>query len=128
MVRKDSHLAGKDAALGDDGHVLARELLFQFADEALLDPVEGLEQPEGHVDDDSLAASANVDLGSAVDEEVLEVSLHVGLDLEVEDGASHQLLEGVGLGPALLEDLVASSRERHPAPSITRHQQIAWPM
>jgi hypothetical protein len=108
-------LAGEDAALSDDGNMLSRELLFQLTDQALLDPVEGGEQPEGHVDDDSLAASADIDLRGGGDEQVLKVSLHVGLNLEVEDGTSHELLKSIGLGTTLLADLVTSADRRHPA-------------
>jgi hypothetical protein len=121
-------LAGEDAALGHNGDMLPRELLFQLTDQALLDPVEGLEKPEGDVDDDCLAPGAHIDLGGRGDVQILKVSLHVGLDLEVEDGTSHELLESIGLGTTLLGDLVASP-ERHPAPPhktrrhCLRHQQ-----
>lgn len=110
-----TNLAGQDTALSDDSNMLSRKLLFQLTDQALLDPVEGGEQPEGHMDDDSLAASADIDLGGGGDEQVLKVSLHIGLDLEVEDGSSHKLLESIGLAATLLADLVTSADRRHPA-------------
>jgi len=111
---KDVYLAGEDTTLSNDGHMLPRELLFQLADQTLLNPVEGLEEPEGHVDDDSLAAVTDINLLRGGDEKILQVGLHVGLDLKVEDGTSHELLKSIGLGTTLLEDLVASSGERHP--------------
>lgn len=64
-------LAGENAALRDDDHVLPRELLLQLADKALLDPVEALEEAEGHVDDDGLARVGDLDLLGGRDEEIL---------------------------------------------------------
>ena len=43
---------------------LTAELLLQLADKALLDLVEGLEQAEGHPDEDGLAARRHVDLAA----------------------------------------------------------------
>lgn len=42
------HLTRKNTALGNNGHMLARELLLELADETLLDPVEALQETEGH--------------------------------------------------------------------------------
>jgi len=118
QVVVESHLAGENAAGCNNRHVLSRELLFQLADEALLDLVEGREQPEGYVDDDGLATSSNIYLGRTSDEQILQLSFHVGLNLEIKDSASHELLESIGFGTTLFLDLVTLTHGRHP---VTNH-------
>ena len=49
-------------------------------------PVEALEQPEGDVDDDGLPVVRHLNLLGRGDEQVLQVRLHVRLNLQIEDG------------------------------------------
>lgn len=68
---------GHDAPVGHDHYVLAAKLLLQLAHQARLHLVEALEQPEGNVDHDSLAARRDVNLLGAVDEQIAQVHLQL---------------------------------------------------
>ena len=58
--------------------MLARELLLELADEALLDLVEVLEEAERDEDGDSLLATGNIELLGGHEEKVVEVGLKLG--------------------------------------------------
>ena len=77
---------GVDAASRDEHHILAAELLLEFAHQPLLDLVELLQLAERDVDHDRGAATGHVNLLRAVDVEVLELSLELVVgSLEVEE-------------------------------------------
>mmetsp|Transcript_6257 Transcript_6257/g.17970 ORF Transcript_6257/g.17970 Transcript_6257/m.17970 type:complete len:237 (-) Transcript_6257:85-795(-) len=99
---------GHDAAVGDDDHVLAAELLLKLPHQPLLDLVEALQQPEGHVNDDGLAAASDINLLGGGDVQVPQVRLQLRVGcLQVEQSLGDRLLKDIRLRVLLLQDLLA---------------------
>jgi hypothetical protein len=67
----------ENAALRDDEHVLAAELLLELANDAALDAVERLQQGHGDEDDNGLLARPNVDLLGRRDVHLPQIRLEV---------------------------------------------------
>lgn len=71
-----------------------------------MDFLKSLPQAVGHVDDNGLAVSGDIDFLGGVDEEITELTLELGAGrLQVEEGLSYGFLELIGLLPLLLLDL-----------------------
>jgi len=71
------HRLGQNGALGDDDDVSAREFLFQFAHDALLNLVKVLELLERDKDENSLSLAGQLHFLCGGDLEELEVRLDV---------------------------------------------------
>ena len=76
------------------------------------------------MDDDGFASVRDLDLLGGGDEEVLQVALHVGLDLKVENCLRNLLLEGVRLRVALFDNFLSRCEHSEEANSqSTNHEK-----
>merc|ERR1719476_1159157 len=74
---------GQNSPLGNEDHMLTRELLLQFANQPGLDLLKGLDLWNGHEDNNGLFALANLDFLSSSNVQFPKVTLEVRVHLEV---------------------------------------------
>jgi hypothetical protein len=88
----------EDGTLSDNENLLSRVFLLELTDKTLVDLVEGLEELEWNVKDDSLTSSRAVNLLSSGDVKILEGGLEIGGGhLEVEKFLCYRSLKFIGL-------------------------------
>ena len=100
---------GKNSTLGNEYHVFAGELLFQFTDQTSLDLLEGLQLWHGNEDDNGLFALTNFNFLGGGDVQFPQMTLEVGVHLQVEQSLGDGLLEVVGRLAIGLDNLGSSS-------------------
>lgn len=87
----------QDGTLSNNQNVTSRELLFQFTDKSLVDLVDGLQQFEWNVKNDSLLSVSTVNLLGSCDVDATKRSLQLcGGHLKVEKLVGNRLLEFIG--------------------------------
>jgi len=102
-----SPLFGQNLSVGDDDDALAAELLFQFPDEADVNPVESLQEDVRHEEDDGLLPAGDVHLLRRRDIEVVQFRFDlVRGDFEVVQCLGHRQFKGIGLLSLFLDDLL----------------------
>merc|ERR1719295_2119023 len=83
---------GQNSPLGDEHDMLPRELLLQLPHQPCLDLLEGFQLWHRNENHDCLLSPGAVHLLSSSDVELPQLSLQVGVDLQVEQGLADALL------------------------------------
>merc|ERR1719464_2321028 len=99
---------GQDPPLGDEDHVLSRELLLKLPHQPGLDLLEGLELRDGDEDHDGLLAAGALHLLGCGDVQLSQGGLQVRVHLKVQQGLRDGLLNLVRLLIVGLDDLSSS--------------------
>ena len=103
---------GQNPPLGNEGDMLARELLLKLANQASLDLLEGLQLGHWNEDHNSLLSMSNLHFLGSSDVQFPQMTLKVGVHFQVQKSLGDGLFKVIGSIAIRLQNL-GTSCERH---------------